>query len=263
MNCEEARLQFAAVLEGAEEPAHAALDGHLEGCAACREELDTLRTHWAALGLLRDVEPGPNLRRGFYQALEAYQEGLAQRGAPAGWWRGLFAMRPAFQAAAAALLLAVGAGIGYVSSRPAEGPREVTQLRSEIGSLRQLVALSLLQQQSAVGRLQGVSWASRVEPSDSEVLEALLRTIDEDASIDVRLAAVDALAEFGNNPAARKGLTSSLARQTSPLMQIALIDLLVRFRERTAVEPIRQLVARPELNQTVRTRAESALRGLE
>ena len=33
--------------------------------------------------------------------------------------------------------------------------------------MRQLVALSLMQQQSASDRLRGVSWAYQVEPSDT------------------------------------------------------------------------------------------------
>jgi hypothetical protein len=263
MNCEECRLQFAAALE---EPPSAELEGHVESCAACREELDTLRTHWAALGLLSDVEPGSNLRRGFYQALTAYQEGLTETGSrgAAGWWRAWWPMRPAWQFAFSVVLLAAGAALGYLTTRRQPDPSgEVTQLRSEIGNLRQLIALSMLQQQSAVDRLQGVTWASRVEQSDMEVLGALLRTINEDPNIDVRLAAVDALSEFSKSPVARRGLSQSLAKQTSPLMQIAVIDLLVRIRERSAAGSIQSLLAGPPLDETVRRRAENALRRLE
>jgi hypothetical protein len=211
------------------------------------------------------VEPGSGLRRGFYQSLKAYQEGIEETGAGAKkWWQAWFALRPAFQLALGVLLLAGGGWIGYVSSRPpAAEAAEVANLRSEIGNLRQLIALSLLQQQSAVDRLQGVTWASRIEQSDMEVLGALLRTVNEDPSIDVRLAAVDALSEFSSSPVARRGLAQSLGKQTSPLMQIAVIDLLVRIRERSAVESIRELLTRPELDQTVRLRAQNALRILE
>jgi hypothetical protein len=262
MNCEECRLQFAAALE---EAASAELEAHLDDCAACREELDTLRTHWAALGLLADVEPGPNLRRGFYQALTAYQQGVAEtKSGGAKWWNNWWPLQPVWQVGMAVVLLAAGAGIGYLTTRPEpQAGGEVAQLRSELGNLRQLIALSMLQQQSAVDRLQGVTWASRVEQSDMEVLGALLRTINEDPNIDVRLAAVDALNEFSKSPVARRGVTQSLAKQTSPLMQIAVIDLLVRIRERSAVGPIQTLLANQALDQTVRQRAENALRRLE
>ena len=62
--------------------------------------------------------------------------------------------------------------------------------------MRQMVALSLMQQQSAGERLRGVSWAYRVESSDTEVLSALLYTVNNDQSVNVRMAAVEALARL-------------------------------------------------------------------
>ena len=56
--------------------------------------------------------------------------------------------------------------------------------------MRQLVTLSLLQQQSAGDRLQGVNWSYRVEQPDTAVLAALLTTVNHDPNVNVRLAAV-------------------------------------------------------------------------
>ena len=53
--------------------------------------------------------------------------------------------------------------------------------------------LSLMQQQSAGERLRGVSYAYQAPASDTEVLSALLATVNQDESVGVRLAAVDAL----------------------------------------------------------------------
>ena len=273
MKCEEARLLFAATLEGSEDTPNAALKEHLSGCAECREQLDTLRTHWAALGLLADTDPSSNLRRNFYQALEAYQDGLQSAGgsiettrgaAKSSWWRALFPQRPALQFAGALALLAAGVAIGYVSS--SSGSRSTTEsagLRDEIASLRQLVTISMLQQQSAVDRLQGVTYSYGVEDSDTQVLAALLRTVNEDPSIDVRFAAVDALRPFSKHPIARRGLSQALARQTSPLMQIAIIDLLTELRERSAAPQMQHLLQDPDLDKTVRKRAQLAIQRLE
>jgi hypothetical protein len=266
MTCEEARLQFAGALEGAEEAVPAEFENHLESCAACREQLDILRTHWAALGLLADAEPSSNLRRNFYQALEAYQDGLreTQAGAQSAWWQGWWPKRPAFQVAFSLLLLAAGAGAGYITSFPNKKDTvEVSHLRAELTNLRQLITLSLLQQDSAVERLQGVTWAQRVDYSDEEVLGALLRTINGDPSVDVRLAAADALRGFSKNPLARRGLLEALARQTSPLVRIAVIDLLVELRERSAASQMQQLLEDPDLDPNVRKRAQLALHRLE
>ena len=125
--------------------------------------------------------------------------------------------------------------------------------------MRQLVTLSLLQQQSANERLRGVTYSYRAEPDDMEVLSALLETANHDASVDVRLAAIDALANLSSSRAARRGLVQSLARQDSPLVQIAIVDVLAGMREQTAAPAMRALLSEPALDTNVRKRIEGAL----
>ena len=129
--------------------------------------------------------------------------------------------------------------------------------------MRQLVALSLLQQQSASDRLRGVSYAYRVEPDDSQVLSALLTTVDHDSNVDVRLAAVDALKKFTNNPVGRNGLARALAKQNSPLVQIAILDEIVEVHDRSSAPAIQTLVSSQDVNPEVKQHAQWALRQLQ
>ena len=85
--------------------------------------------------------------------------------------------------------------------------------------MRQLVALSLMQQQSASDRLRGVSWAYRAEPSDREVLGALVTAVNHDANVNVRLAAVDALRRFSASPETGRAALQSLSKQTTPIVK--------------------------------------------
>jgi HEAT repeat protein len=128
--------------------------------------------------------------------------------------------------------------------------------------MRQLVTLSLLQQQSASERLKGVSWSYQVPQSDTEVLAALLQTVNQDASVNVRLAAVDALRQFRSSPVMRKGLVNSLAKQSSPLVQIGVIDLLVELNEKPAIAPLNRLLESSDLDPNVRHRAKWAVQQL-
>jgi hypothetical protein len=139
----------------------------------------------------------------------------------------------------------------------------VVQLREEVRHTRQLVALSLLQQQSASERLKGVDWSNRMSRPDPQVLSALLHTVNYDQNVNVRLAALDALHQSASNQMVRRGLTESLDRQTSPMVQIALIDLLVDIREREAAEAVKDLMRETGLNPEVRERAGWALRQLQ
>ena len=125
--------------------------------------------------------------------------------------------------------------------------------------MRQLVTLSLLQQQSATERLQGVNWSYRAEPNDTEILSALLQTVNHDSSVDVRLAAVDALRNFSGNPIAHRGLSNTLLKQSSPLVQIAVLEALTELHEPASAPAIRQLLQHPEVDENVRRRANEAL----
>jgi hypothetical protein len=57
----------------------------------------------------------------------------------------------------------------------------------------------------------------------------------------------------------RRGLVESLDRQTSPMVQIALIDLLVEIRDKPAGQALKDLMQESRLNPEVRERALWAL----
>src|SRR5262249_2979597 len=82
---------------------------------------------------------------------------------------------------------------------------------------------------------------TRIQEPDPQVLDALVHTLRYDSSVDVRLAALDALGRYGKRPEVSRGLVESLENQQSPLVQVALIDVLVDLHESTAVGPRQRL----------------------
>ena len=256
MNCEEARKHFVDYWRGAlDEAGEAAFQGHLATCEVCRREAVDQKQVWATLGTLPDQDPGTQMRLRFYDSMRALKQSEADKQARFWWSR-----HPAFQVGFAVAILLIGVVIGSAITRQSG---EVAQLRGEIYNMRQMVTLSLLQQQSAGDRLQGVNWSYRVEQPDTEVLAALLTTVNHDPNVNVRLAAVDALRNFSHSPVARKGLVQAIGKQNSPLVQIAVLDELVELRERSAAEPIKVLLAGSDLNSDVKQRAEWAIRKLQ
>ncbi|MBI1789759.1 MAG: HEAT repeat domain-containing protein [Acidobacteria bacterium] len=241
MTCEEARDQMLAGSGGE-------LEEHLRACAACREEAAL----WNGLGNLRDEQPGPGLRARFEAMLAAEER---RRSWLEGWWP----RRPALQFACALAMTALGALAGWGAGRqPARVP-ELAQLRDEVRNLRETLAVSLLQQPSASERLRGVNSSYRLEQPDDEVTSALLDALVRDPSVDVRLAALDALRRYANGRAVRQGLAGALARPQSPLVQIGLMDALVELREPIAAPALERLARDPAANDTVRQRARWAL----
>jgi len=249
MTCDQARVQMLGEGEGKD------FAEHLASCESCRNEVSRIGTLWQSLDLLPLEEPGGRVRERFYEMLGAYRQGVASAEPRHAfhWW----------QMAAAAALLTVGLGIGYVARGNGQAPAEVSQLREEVANMRQLVALSLMQQQSASDRLRGVSWAYRAEPSDREVLGALVSAVNHDANVNVRLAAVDALRRFSASPETGRAALQSLSKQTTPIVQVALIDLLVDLKDPEAAPELRRLSGNETANEGVRQKAQWALERLQ
>jgi hypothetical protein len=273
MICDRMREQIPECLAGRlDATAREKLIDHLDACSACRAEVAELGVVWRGFESMSEPEPSPAMRVRFLETLSAYQEGYheAQRkqayAVPQkSWWAGLWA-RPAWQAAfSAALLLAGGMAGRYVAGEraAATGNPEMAQLKTQVEGLRQLVTLSLLQEQSPSARLRGVTYSYQVTQPDPEVEQELLRTVNHDSNINVRLSAVDAIAKFAKNPEVRRALLDSIPVQESPLVQIALIDLLVQLNDKDAVPALRKLMQEKETEESVRQRAGSALEKLE
>ena len=256
MNCEEARLQFVDYWRDTLEDPIGEFRSHLESCERCRAEAQELRDLWGTMGAIPEQDPSLDLRVRFYDSLRAYRQREGERRKPLWWLR-----NPVFQAASAVAILVIGIASGYLMR--GRDTSEVSQLRGEIYNMRQLVALSLLQQQNASDRLRGVNYAYRVEQSDPQVLSALLTTINHDSNVNVRLAAVDAVRNFTDNPVGRRGLVQALAKQDSPLVQISILDQIVELHERSAVSAVQFLLSNKDLNPDVRQRAEWALKQLQ
>jgi hypothetical protein len=267
MNCEQVIGDFPDYLaKSLSQEVGAAIQSHIAICGACRLELETLESVWSRLGILEDVQPSPQVRARFYAMLEKHQ--FEMRSEPkrrvtfGDWVEGWWPARPMWQFALGLLLLAVGAGLGRWSMEKPKQEGELARLRDEVGGLRELLTLSLLQQQSASERLSGVSWSSRVQQPEEPVLSALLQTLNSDPNVNVRLAALEALQKVSNLQRVREGLLQALEKQKSPLVQITLIDWLVESKERQAVDVLTRISEQPKFQPKVRERARWGLRRL-
>jgi len=269
MNCERVQEQIPEVLAGRlEGGARERLIEHLDTCAACRAQVAELGVVWRGLEVMAQPEPSPDMKSRFLATLHAYEEGFqeAQRRltytAPKRSWF----WQPAWQVAFATVVLGAGlAGGRYLLPHGAAAPTgnpELAQLRGQVETLRQMVALSLLQEQSPSARLRGVTYSYQMTQPDRDVAQALLHAVNQDSNVNVRLSAVDALAKFAADPEIRRALADSLAVQDSPLVQIALIDLLVQLHAREGAPVILKLSQDKDANEAVRQRAVSALEKL-
>jgi len=269
MTCEKIQGKFADYLTGdLDEAGRGEVRAHILDCASCREDLEDLTVVWAKLGVLPEEQPGGAVRSRFYAMLEDVKDKIeAERklSRPARpRWTDWFTFRhPAFAASFSAFLLLLGVGAGWLLTGARLGGERYASLAREVQDMRQQVALSLLSKPSASDRIQGVGYTEEVKDPNAATLAALLKAVDSDPNPNVRLAAVDALYLFRDRPGVRESLVKSLAAQSYPLVQVALIDFLVEVRETRAVEALKKLIDAGELTPEVKARAEQGLKQIK
>jgi hypothetical protein len=252
MRCEDAHAYLPDHLAGALAAADAEqVDDHLQSCPDCAAEFESAGDTWRHLAAI----PAPRadsaaMRARFDALLNAHQapdaSPIHQRGRF--WQYGL-------QAAAAAALVVAGVGIGRETAPAPPQDPVIGEMRAELREMRHIVTLSLLQQQSASERLKGVTYSSQLEQPDTDVVAALLETLKYDVSVNVRLASIDALKRFAGDESVRRGAVETLPAQTSPMVQIALIDFLVELKSREATDMLRRLSMDSMVDEAVRARA--------
>jgi anti-sigma factor ChrR (cupin superfamily) len=273
MRCEDTSAKLADYLAGTLADAERqALESHALSCPACREELEGAREMWQRLGRMRASAPDSQAMRARFDAMmagagniEAVASAPPSRARTSRWMRRHRAVRTLVQAAAAAILVVAGIQVGREMSptTPAITAPDVTALRDEVRDLRQMVTLSLMQQQSVTERLKGVSWSSQLDQPGAEVVSALIDTLMRDANVNVRLASIDALKRFAERETVRSAAVRALDTQTSPLVQMALIDFVVETQDREALDSLRRLSRDDKANEAVRARASWGIDHLE
>ena len=238
---------------------------HLASCGRCRREFDALNTMWEKLGRSPGELPDASLHERFHEMLDAYEQGLKRPGRTPVRIRGESLLdrfrsgHPAFQIGLAVCLLAVGILCGYGLAGSSRNSQELAQLRAEVHGLSNLLTVSLLHQESASERLKGVSWSSRLEATDPAISAALVYTMKHDRNVNVRLAALDALARDISSPDVRHEIIHALPGQASPLMQVALVDLLVQINDRESRDVLQQAMNKPNLHPDVLKRIKQGI----
>jgi hypothetical protein len=267
MTCEKVREQIPELLAGRlDQATRESVVEHLESCAACRTEVAELNAVWRGMDNLNDpadATPDPAAKARFLEVLRAYEAGLGMAHVAAGKPKVvMFPSHPVWRVALAAGLLAAGVLVGHYQAKPQENT-EISSLKGQIEGLRQMVALSMLQQQSPSARMRGVTYSEQMSQPDREVVDALLFAVSNDNNENVRQSAVDALQKFGADPRVVPALVGALPGQTSPLVQISIMDLLVKLHASSSTSDLARFAKDPQLDEAVRQRAQIAVQQLE
>ena len=157
------------------------------------------------------------------------------------------------QIAASVTILLVGMLAGYKLTSN-ENQDDIMALQKEMETTKMLV-LSSLNNQSASSRINAVNASYQITSIDDDIVKALIQTMDNDENANVRLAAIDALSNFAEEDKVRVALINSLSTQDMPVVQIALINLMVELKESRAKNALQQIIDNDASIEVVRDEA--------
>jgi hypothetical protein len=161
--------------------------------------------------------------------------------------------------AAGFIFLLVSVGIGYWINKNNEQQKEIARLREEMDSTKRMMMAMMTNSQSASQRMLGVAASYQLEKADDEIVNALLKAMNEDPNTNVRLAALEALSKFHQQEHVRTALINALAKQKDPVVQISLIRLMVEMKEKSVIKELDRITKDKEMIKAVKDEAYSGL----
>jgi len=221
------------------------------------ETLEAMESSWNAMDSFEVPEPSERMDTKFFQMLGTAMEKKEKASAVATTFEVLrnWLLRP--QLAYGLLLLSVGLGAGYFLKQGTQQQVGTTVVVSDDATeVREKLVLTLLEQPSANKRLEGVSEANKIAQVDATVIDALLKTLNKDANVNVRLAAIESLTNYVGNARVRQGLIQSIPNQESPIVQVTLANLMLALEEKKSIAPFKRLLKEQELDTTVKKKIE-------
>jgi hypothetical protein len=220
-------------------------------------ELDGLGKLQDQIHAIASPSPSIDLDARFYQMLASQKKSSP---AKTPWLQrfNLSSFVPQLTLAAATLLIGLAAGY-WIRPEVSTSGSEISKLSEEVNSLKEMMMLSLLEKESATDRLKAVNLTQEMDQASQKVTSALLRTLNEDSNVNVRLAALDALIPYSKDSHIRAELIRSIGLQRSPLLQIALAELMVSIQEKSSVQEFQKLLKDKKTPRDVKKKIEASI----
>ncbi|MEX2363379.1 MAG: hypothetical protein WD597_07130, partial [Balneolaceae bacterium] len=154
------------------------------------------------------------------------------------------------------VLLIIG---GFFGAQFSSNSSEIEQLSSEMQELREVMMVNLLEGASATDRLKAVNISAKLPSADNNAIRALLFTLNNDPSVNVRVQSIEALKRWGQEESVREGLVNSITKQESPVVIIELADAMIELELRNSTGEFEQLLEERELDLTVQQKLQNSI----
>lgn len=200
--------------------------------------------------------PSSNLKNNFNDWLLSAQEAQLTKQRKSG-----VLLDFSWRSAAAIGLLLIGACLGLVLMKNQQQQTEIAFLAKEIQKTQQLLTLSMLDQPSASQRIKAMGEVYiQAQSVDPQIVEALIDRLHNDENVNVRSSASEALSQFPASQQVILGLIQGLEKEVEPLVQISIIEALVKLNAGQAIPKFEDLLRQDAIIPVVK---DQAAKGIE
>ncbi len=231
-----------------------------------QKEFDNLSSSWNALGSLETPEPRQEMDATFYSMLNDYSKKGSRRSP--------FSLNSFFDPVVTfftqnnkqwlyrVAMLVIGLGLGYFFKANTQTNVSPQMALQETQKVRESLVLTLLEQPAANKRMQALDETNKLEQANETIVIALLKTLNNDTNVNVRLAAIESLLLFADDPVVREGIVQSIVHQDSPIVQVTIAKVLVALQEEGSAAAIKKLLEKEDLDSSVREELEKSVKSL-
>ena len=235
------------------------VDAHLKQCEACRMELAELEAFFTAFKEEPLHEPSAAVSDNFYAMLEKEktkdEKVISLKAKPAKIWL------ETLKIAATIAIIAGSFLLGKYQEKSAYNST-IAALEIKNQDFKQTAMLSLMENQSASKRIQGVNYINQFKEPDAAIVNALISRMQHDDNANVRLAATEALEKFTASEKVKLAYITSLEQETDPGIQIKIMQILVNIQEKKAIKPMEKLLKTENTQPFVKEQIKSLMPGI-
>jgi len=237
------------------------VESHLHTCEACSKEVKQLQLIEDNIKTVEMQQPSAALRAGFLAALGNEEAAIEKQPAKQLAGKKVISLTVGglvWRAAAAIIILFTGILIG--NKMKFDNRQVVASKTDDKQSEKRKILVNMLDDESPSQRIEAVNYAEGIAANDQKVINVLLNTLNTDKNSNVRVAAVYALEKFSGDKTVLDSLCTSLSKQTEPIVQILLIDMLSAKKAIKAKQPIQDII---QNSKTIKPVKDAAVKGLK
>lgn len=234
----------------------AKFEQHIAECADCKKEVEEMK---AFFNVFEEEIPTPTnrLKTKFEAALEEEKMNrgkvVQMESKPSSNWT-----NNALKIAASIAILVASFQMGSLFQQR-KVDQDIAQLQDETNQMKQTAMLSLMENQSASKRIQGVNYIEEFEKPDAAIIKALSNRLLYDDNDNVRMTAFEALVKFTSSETVKSTFIEALEKEKNPSIQVAIIQALVKIQEKKAAEPMKKLLEKEDTQPFIKEQIRAVL----